>query len=221
MFVRTLFTYGGFMYRPEELFNLSIKPRINDISLSILQEYYNMFLFPFIYTYSITDNYEKKKIQLHFDDIAFCHLLGIESIAKGHVKYNELSNYRGKKGWNNIKSGKINFQHLRDLNNKKFKNIKTKFVYFYLIPNLIEKPLAVKFDGNMVSPPVKIHCEILFYSSYNNSIVHLGIDKNKDDLFYYPRTFFVEKLSSKNIDDIYTINQIHISAKKENRIILI
>ena len=126
MFVRTLFTYGGFMYRPEELFNLSIKPRINDISLSILQEYYNMFLFPFIYTYSITDNYEKKKIQLHFDDIAFWHLLGIESIAKGHVKYNELSNYRGKKGWNNIKSGKINFQHLRDLNNKKFKNIKTK-----------------------------------------------------------------------------------------------
>ena len=73
----------------------------------------------------------------------------------------------------------------------------------------------------MVSPPVKIHCEILFYSSYNNSIVHLGIDKNKDDLFYYPRTFFVEKLSSKNIDDIYTINQIHISAKKENRIILL
>ena len=42
------------MYNPEDLRTLSIKPKINDIDLPILKDFYTMYLMPFIYTYTIT-----------------------------------------------------------------------------------------------------------------------------------------------------------------------
>ena len=209
------------MYNPEDLRSLTIKPKINDIDLPILKDFYTMYLMPFIYTYSITDADSNKQLQLRFDNVRFCHLLGLESIAKGHVKYNELSQYKGEKGWNNIEAGNLAFKHLKTLNQKKFKSIKAKFVYFYLIPDLLDKPLGVMFDKNNVNPPVQIESEILFYSSYENAVIHLGIDKEDNSVFYYPRTFFVEKLGKDNVTDKYTINQPSIAVKKEYRTITI
>lgn len=209
------------MYNPEDLRSLTIKPKINDIDLPILKDFYTMYLMPFIYTYSITDADSNRQLQLRFDNVRFCHLLGLESIAKGHVKYNELSQYKGEKGWNNIEAGNLAFKHLKTLNQKKFKSIKAKFVYFYLIPDLLDKPLGVMFDKNNVNPPVQIESEILFYSSYENAVIHLGIDKEDNSVFYYPRTFFVEKLGKDNVTDKYTINQPSIAVKKEYRTIAI
>ena len=209
------------MYNPEDLRSLTIKPKINDIDLPILKDFYTMYLMPFIYTYSITDADSNRQLQLRFDNVRFCHVLGLESIAKGHVKYNELSQYKGEKGWNNIEAGNLAFKHLKTLNQKKFKSIKAKFVYFYLIPDLLDKPLGVMFDKNNVNPPVQIESEILFYSSYENAVIHLGIDKEDNSVFYYPRTFFVEKLGKDNVTDKYTINQPSIAVKKEYRTITI
>lgn len=209
------------MYNPEDLRSLTIKPKINDIDLPILKDFYTMYLMPFIYTYSITDADSNRQLQLRFDNVRFCHLLGLESIAKGHVKYNELSQYKGEKGWNNIEAGNLAFKHLKTLNQKKFKSIKAKFVYFYLIPDLLDKPLGVIFDKNNVNPPIQIESEILFYSSYENAVIHLGIDKEDNSVFYYPRTFFVEKLGKDNVTDKYTINQPSIAVKKEYRTITI
>lgn len=209
------------MYNPEDLRSLTIKPKINDIDLPILKDFYTIYLMPFIYTYSITDADSNRQLQLRFDNVRFCHLLGLESIAKGHVKYNELSQYKGEKGWNNIEAGNLAFKHLKTLNQKKFKSIKAKFVYFYLIPDLLDKPLGVMFDKNNVNPPVQIESEILFYSSYENAVIHLGIDKEDNSVFYYPRTFFVEKLGKDNVTDKYTINQPSIAVKKEYRTITI
>ena len=107
------------MYNPEDLRSLTIKPKINDIDLPILKDFYTMYLMPFIYTYSITDADSNRQLQLRFDNVRFCHLLGLESIAKGHVKYNELSQYKGEKGWNNIEAGNLAFKHLKTLNQKK------------------------------------------------------------------------------------------------------
>lgn len=147
--------------------------------------------------------------------------MGLETIAKGSVKYKEISEYRGHKGWNNIENGEIDFKHLKNLNKKKFQSVKAKFVYFYLLPDLIEQPMAVLFDNKRVNPRVKIESEILFYNKYENAVIHLGIDKNEKEDLYYPRTFFVEKLGKDNVEDIYTVNQIKITVEKEKRIICI
>lgn len=208
------------MYNPEELRTLSIKPKINDIDLPILKDFYTMYLMPFIYTYTINNEERSQQLQLRFDDIRLCHLLGLESIATGQVKYKELSQYRGKNGWENIENGNLTFKHLKSLNQKKFRSVKAKFVYFYLIPDLLEKPLGVIFDKEKVNPPVKIESEILFYSTYENAVIHLGIDKEDDDDFYYPRSFFVEKLGKDTVDK-YTVHQTAIDVTKEHRTITI
>lgn len=177
------------MYSAVELKELSIKPKINDITLEVLREFYEM-----------------------------CHLLGIESIAKRAVKFTDLHNYRGEDGWNNIKNGVIDLKHLKQLNKKQFQSVKAKYVYFYLIPSLLESPLAVNYDKSKVMPPTKIDCEILFYSTYDNAVIHLGLEKDMREDCYIPRTFFVEKLGKAGDKDIYIDNQEQIVVIKGKRI---
>lgn len=86
------------MYSATDLNNLTIKPKINDITLEVLREFYEMFLYPFIFTYTVTANNSSRKIKLAFNTRNFCHLLGVESIAKRSVKYSDLHNYRGEDG---------------------------------------------------------------------------------------------------------------------------
>ena len=207
------------MYSAVELKELDIKPKINDISLDVLREYYEIFLYPFIYTYTITKGDKSEEIEVRFNRSNFCHLIGIESIAKRTVKHNQLHNYRGLNGWNNIKNGSMDIKHLKQLNRRQFQNIKAKYVYFYLIPTLLEKPLAVNYDKNKVMPPTNIDCELLFYSIYDNAVIHLGLEKKTGKNYYIPKTFFVEKIGKHG--DIYIDNQEKITAVKKHRIILL
>ena len=68
------------MHSAVELRNLSIKPKINDISLKVLSEYYEMFLYPFVYNYYIKTEEGDKNIELRFDLENFCHLLGVDEV---------------------------------------------------------------------------------------------------------------------------------------------
>lgn len=104
---------------------------------------------------------------------------------------------------------------------KKFLSVKAKYVYFYLIPSLLEKPLAVNYDKSKVMPPTSIDCELLFYSEYDNAVIHLGLEQEEENEFYFPRTFFVEKLGKPKKNDIYIDNQEPIIVTKQNRIIMI
>lgn len=105
------------MYRAVELRRLREKPRISDISLKVLSEYYESYLNPFIYHYQIINqNQSNQNIELRFNIENFCHLLGVEPIAKNSVKSSELCQYRGIRGWKNIKSGRISMKHLKQLN---------------------------------------------------------------------------------------------------------
>ena len=83
----------------------------------------------------------------------------------------------------------------------------------------MENPLAVKFDKSKASPPTNIECELLFYSMCENAVIHLGLEKEEN--YYIPRTFFVEKLGKNTSKDIYIDNQEKISVTKENTIIML
>ena len=52
------------MYKAEELKDLAVKPKINDISLAVLQEYYQMFLMPFVYTYYVAVGEDVREFKL-------------------------------------------------------------------------------------------------------------------------------------------------------------
>lgn len=207
------------MYSAIEL--RKIKPKINDITLEVLREYYEIFLNPFIYQYKVihADGVERS-IQLRFDIDNFCHLLGLESIARHAIRSSERYQYRGKAGWENIESGMIDIAHLKRLNARQFKTVKAKYVYFYLLPLLIEKPFGVLFDKNKVDAKTNIECEILFYSTYENAVIHLGLEKRSGEAYYIPRTFFIEKIAKDRTNNIYTINQEKITVIKKENIVL-
>lgn len=214
------------MYKAEDLQNLQMKPRINDITLKVLADYYAFFLNPFIYKYTFKHNPEKS-FELWFEKENFCHLLGLETIAKYSVPFKKLHNYKGMDGWHNI-YGKnedgfiLDIPHLKTLNKKNFKSIKAKFVYFYLLPTLIRDPLSVIFKNENVLPPTKIDCDMMFYSKAknDNAIIHLGIKQDEQLGYYIPKTFFIEKVSSKQ-DDIYLAKQEEIEITVLNRTIML
>lgn len=214
------------MYTAEELQNLQMKPRINDITIKVLADYYAFYLNPFIYNYTLKNNPEKS-FELWFNKENFCHLLGLETIAKNSVPYKELHKYKGVDGWHNIYGEKedgfvLDIPHLKTLNKKKFNSIKAKFVYFYLLPSLVSCPLCVIFKNDKVLPPTKIDCDILFYSKVknDNAIIHLGIKKDTYLGYFIPKTFFIEKVSSKQ-GDIYLAKQEEIEITVLDRTIML
>ena len=209
------------MYSAVELKEVKIKPKINDITLDVLREYYEYFLYPSIYTYTIIRQGGQQEIELRFDIENFCHLLGIESVARQAIRQSDLYNYRGDKGWDNIKNGLVDIKHLKKLSKRQFSNVKAKYVYFYLIPELLDTPLGVKYDKAKVSISTKIECEILFYNEYNNVVIHLGLEKKTGAVYYIPRTFFVEKLGKNILADKYVENQERIIVAKKERIIML
>lgn len=50
-----------------QLNRLTTKPRINDISLELLREYYETFLHPFEFHYTVNDSLDQDNIKLRFD----------------------------------------------------------------------------------------------------------------------------------------------------------
>ncbi len=202
----------------EQLRECQSKPKINDISLILLSEYYEKYLMPFIYTYKIINkDKEVRYIKLRFDSFRFCHLLGIESIVKTNINRKDIHNYKGNDGWNNIKQGVITINSLKKINKGKYKSKKDKMVFFYLIPRIIDNPRGVIYYKEKVSENNTIECEMLFYDEFEKSYVHLGIDSDKDGV-YYPRTFFIERVTDKNDGKKYINNQDKIEVKIEKKI---
>lgn len=202
----------------EQLRECQSKPKISDISLILLSEYYEKYLMPFIYTYKIINkDKEVRYIKLRFDSFRFCHLLGIESIVKTNINRKDIHNYKGNDGWNNIKQGVITINSLKKINKGKYKSKKDKMVFFYLIPRIIDNPRGVIYYKEKVSENNTIECEMLFYDEFEKSYVHLGIDSDKDGV-YYPRTFFIERVTDKNDGKKYINNQDKIDVKIEKRI---
>ena len=68
--------------------------------------------------------------------------------------------------------------------------------------------LRNKEDRNLI-PVLGIRQNLMFYSTYDNAVIHLGLEKEDNEDFYFPRTFFVEKLSEPEDKDIYINNYVY------------
>lgn len=205
------------------LYNLKKNPKINEISLELLKNYYENYLHNYIFTYEIEEETEEttsfNKIELRFDLENFCHLLGIEKIVSHTVNRKEREEYKGIKGWRNVEKGVITLQDLRSKKTKgKFNNNKDKYVFFYTLPKLINNPKAALFDRKkVIGTETKIDCQILFYDQYQNAMIHLGIIEDENLGYYIPKTFFVERVTKNKNGLRYVGNQQKINVKKSTR----
>jgi hypothetical protein len=205
----------------QQLFNAAQNPRINDLSLDLLREYYETYLHPYIYQFEIKDDVQNssKTIELRFDLENFCHLLGIDKIVQYSVNWEQRKQYKGQAGWDNVVNGTITIPLLRQKKTKKqFDNRKEKYVFFYLIPKLIESPKGVLYDAAVVDGSTQIDCEILFYDNLQNAYVHIGIKKDEDLGYYIPKTFFVEKITPNKNGMKYIENQKEIIVTKLDKV---
>ncbi|MEK5209857.1 PBECR4 domain-containing protein [Psychrobacillus sp. FSL H8-0510] len=183
----------------EKLYTLDKKPKINEINLKLLIEYWIKYLQPFEIQYTL-DDVESNVISLRFPAENFAHLLGIETIAKrGGVKYQDLKSYRGQEAYNSILANTLTFDSLKSLNSTIFKSVKDKFIYFYQLPHLV---VAAKEIINFTKVPGSyIECELLIYNAMHDVYVHLGLEKESSGQFYIPRTFLIERnLGTKYLD---------------------
>ena len=215
------YTWRDEMYNCIQLKSCITNPRINEISLELLREYYEKFLYPFEYHYTIKYAAGEYTIELRFDMENLSHLLGLESIVKYNLNRHDIKKYKGIHGWENIKNGIITIDTLKGINKKRFKSKKDKMVFFYLIPNLITSPKAIYFDNSKVNPPTNIKCEIIFFNNYDKSVLHLGIEPNSENTYYIPRTFLIERITKQNGGEKYIENQMLIDLNINKRVIML
>lgn len=133
---------------------------------------------------------------------------------------NNIHDYKGVKGWDNIEKGILDFNILKSVNRRMFKSVKANFTFYYLLPHLIQSPHAVSYDKTKVIPETDIECEILFHDTYNNAVIHLGIELNSSGNYYIPRTFLIEKITDKNDGKKYINHQQSINVNITNRVII-
>lgn len=51
-------------------------------------------------------------------------------------------------------------------------------VFFYLLPRLLKNARVVDFNKELVDGDTKIECDLLFFDTFQNAYVHLGIELN-------------------------------------------
>lgn len=191
------------LYTVEELHNLEKKPKIDQINLKLLLEYWIQYLEPFEFQYVLEDE-GSSVISLRFPSENFAHLLGVETIAKrGGIKYPDTKKYKGQQAYDCILDENLTFESLKSLNKTIFKSVKDKFLYFYQIPYLVEA--ASEIINFSKTPGSLIECELLIYNDMHGVYVHLGLEKEDSGQFYIPRTFLIERnLGKKYIDVVNT-----------------
>jgi hypothetical protein len=173
------------------LSSLTKKPRIDEISLELLRQYYERDLEPYIFIFELDNGIV---VNLAFNKEHLCHLLGIEKMAKGAVKYKERYKYFGHEGYNNIQNGTITIKHLKDLNKGRFNFIKDKLIFFYLLPYIVDSP-EILLDFVTSEDDSLIEAKLLAYMSTEEAYVHLGIDEDDESKRFFPKTYLIERIN--------------------------
>ncbi len=192
--------YGGPMLTTDELLNLTRLPKISEISLKLLQEFYDIYICPNIYVFELEN---KEVIRLEFLDVNLCHLMGFQHI----VPYKLKKFYSGENGYMGIFNGEITIKKLRSIDERKFSRDKDKILCFSYIYQLLRQCEIIRFSN--ITGHSKISCEFLLYDTHYERRIHLGIEKDEKRDVYYPRTFLVERENG----DRFVVNQEYLKIK--------
>jgi hypothetical protein len=175
---------------------LNKNPSITDISLKLLQEYYEYYLLNNTYQYHLEDG---QVISLPFKEKDFCHLLGIKKIIERAIHPSKHYKYYGEAGYENVKNRTIDFNHLKTTGGKtRFNDSKDKMVFFFLIHRMAEAPhedIFVEYSGKSGT---KVQVKFLVYDICEKGIGHLGLSFNEEKGFWFPKSYMTERISESN-----------------------
>lgn len=191
----------------EDLLSITKKPLEAEMPLKTLAEFYDTYLTRKYFNYTleyedIDGNVVNREVKLLFETDNLTHLLGFQHIFDGLA---DATKYEGADGYIKIIDEDVTMKTFKEAAFKeKYKKYKERILFFPFIYQLLKNPIAVCFSPEDVSlTKVNLKSEFIFYDSYVNRYLHLGIDFNSNQpAYFFPRTFFVRK------DSKYFENQI-------------
>jgi phage-Barnase-EndoU-ColicinE5/D-RelE like nuclease4 len=176
---------------------LNRNPSITDISLKMLQDYYDHYLLNNTYEYHLQDG---QVISVPFLEKDMCHLLGIKKLidGKGGIHPSKYGNYLGVNGYKNIKNGTIDFKHLKKIGGKRFNFSKDKMVFFFLVHRMAEAPHDKIFVEYEPKEGSRVSVRFLVYDICETGVGHLGINFDDDKQIWFPQSYMTERINSSN-----------------------
>lgn len=208
----------------ENLLESNGRINLDQISIKLLAEYYEEYLMKYIYCFELENGVT---IELKFSAKDFCHLIGIQQLSQNKYDLNKRKNrkkninpflYSGNRGFKRSKQGKCEFNHLKALHKsyyEKFEN-DMKCNFFHLIHKLLDSNNLKLVDFVELNDS-KIKCDLIFHDEFDQALLHLGIEKEKNDDHYFPRTFFVRYLSKTNHDKFVEGRELFDIVTKEKK----
>jgi hypothetical protein len=175
------------MISSTDLLTIKNRPLEVDISLQTIQQFYKEHLCDRVFIFEL-DNKERPVVKLRFHERHLCHLLGIQYVVKG-LKNNK--NYTGEPGYKKLKDGAMTFDFLKTANTVWFKSKKNRMLYFPFVYQVVQNPTMIIFSVGTLT--TKLDVDIILYSHMDNTYLHLGIDKDIDSDFYYPKSYYDRK----------------------------
>lgn len=163
---------------------LASKPKLNDFTFETLLDFYEQHLCNRLFVYEL-GHPVNTIIKLRFEEDKLCHLLGFQHVFK---KRRNASRYVGQSGYDLLRKGNITFDTLKEIDIKSnFKSKKNRMLYFPFVYQILYNPTAILFSNESLS--TDIETEFIFYNIHNQTYLHLGVDSDGQNPYYFPKTF--------------------------------
>lgn len=171
----------------------------HQLSMSLLADYYEAYLYPHYYDFTLNDGTELR-IDFHKDH--FCHLVGVDQISSAKFRNpndHRLFMHRGTKGFKRSRNGNITFSYLKNLHSAEYEKQQEKFFFFHFLHVMMESE-NIKLVNYAPIPNSTIRCDFMFHDKYDNALLHLGVEKDAKTGYFFPKTFFVRYFSDASVD---------------------
>jgi hypothetical protein len=175
------------MLSATDLLTITTKPSEQDVSLQIIHQFYKEHLCGRVFTFEL-DDAVRPIVKLRFLERHLCHLLGIQYVVKNlKNKYD----YSGEDGAKKLEDGTLSFDFLKTTNKAWYKSKQRRMLYFPFVYQIVNNPTVIVFSTNGLNTMLDV--DIILYNHVNNTYLHLGLDKDPDSDYYYPKSFYDRK----------------------------
>lgn len=182
-----------------DLCSITTKPKMNEFTFETLLEFYEENLCNRLFIYHLGEP-ANKVIKLRFEEKRLCHLLGFQHIFKG---LKNATDYVGQSGYDLLQKQEVTFDTFKDKGLKmKFKDKKNRILYFPFVHQILLNPTAIIFSNENLS--TNIETEFFFYRLQDKCYLHLGVDSDGQNPYYFPKTF-VERTNRDFIEGQITV----------------
>ncbi|MCM3603194.1 PBECR4 domain-containing protein [Robertmurraya korlensis] len=181
------------MLSTTDLLTISAKPALKDISLQMIQLFYKEHLCDRLFTFELDDP-NRPFVKLRFNEKHLCHMLGIQYVVQ---RLKNKHDYSGEKGYKCLENGTLTFDFLKKTNKQWFNSKKNRMLYFPFVYQIVNNPTVIIFSDQGLNTSLSL--DIILYNQLNNTFLHLGLDKDPNSDFYYPKTFY-DRNDNKHID---------------------